>query len=90
MSAIVSQMNQCIDPLESEPIYPNDEAPLLPRTETYMKANGEFEHSPPYAVPWTEYRPHRPAPIITNKYLMDMDAEESEQYAQALANGCIN
>jgi len=31
---------------------------------------------------------YNPPPIYTTTY--EMDADEREQYAQALANGCIN
>ena len=116
MQAIVKQMNQCIDPLENEPINPNlnrtlssaewaemfganfaqsgpslDDAPPLPRTETYINESDEIIHSPPRLA---SYRPppYKPQPTKPSTYLteMEMDADEREQYAQAKANGCMD
>lgn len=123
MQAIVNQMNQCIDPLENEPIYPNGsdlddngnvklnrtlssieweemfgtnfaqngptEAPPLPRAETYSTESDEIVHSPPSLA---SYRPppYKPPSMKPSTYLMDMDSDEREQYAQAKANGCID
>jgi len=65
----------------------SDEAPPLPRTETYLNESDVIVHSPPSLALYMPPQ-YNPPPIYTTTY--EMDADEREQYAQALANGCIN